>query len=57
VVTRLEGMDGRRAESVVRVANELGLAREDVERARKRGLFKLRMAYGKARTAGQAASG
>ncbi len=51
VVTRLEGMDGRSAQSVVHVADELGLAQEDVEKARKRGLFKLRMAYGKARSA------
>jgi DNA topoisomerase I len=54
VVVRLEGMRGRAAQSVGRVADELGLAQEDVERARKRGLFKLRMAYGKARRADEA---
>ncbi len=57
VVTRLEGMAGEAARSVVHVADELGLAEEDVEKARKRGLFKLRMAYGKARSADGARPG
>jgi DNA topoisomerase I len=56
VVERLEGMGGRPAQSVVKVADDLGLPQEEVERARKRGLFKLRMAYGKARSADEAPS-
>ncbi len=50
VVVRLEGMAGRPRQALVAVADELGLAQEDVERLRKRGLFKLRMAFGKARS-------
>jgi len=49
VVTRLEGMGGRSKQALVAVADELGLAQEAVESHRKRGLFKLRMAFGKAR--------
>ncbi len=49
VVTRLEGMGGRPKQALVAVADELGLAQEAVESHRKRGLFKLRMAFGKAR--------
>jgi DNA topoisomerase I len=57
VVERLEGMGGRRAQSVVKVADDLGMAEEEVERARKRGLFKLRMAFGKARGPDEAREG
>lgn len=51
VITRLEGMEGRPRQALVAVADELGLAQEEVERLRKRALFKLRMAHGKARAA------
>ena len=51
VVTRLEGMGGQAKRALVAVADELGLAQEEVERLRKRALFKLRMAHGKARAA------
>jgi DNA topoisomerase I len=51
VVERLEGMAGRPKQAVVKVADDLGLAQEAVEHERKRGLFKLRMAYGRARSA------
>ncbi len=54
VVTRLEGMQGQTKQALVAVADDLGLAQEDVERLRKRGLFKLRMAYGKARAQAEA---
>ncbi|HEX7021613.1 MAG TPA: type I DNA topoisomerase [Trueperaceae bacterium] len=49
VVTRLEGMSGKSAQDVVEVADSLGLSEEEVRAAHKRGMFKLRMAYGKAR--------
>jgi DNA topoisomerase I len=49
VVTRLEGMAGRPRQALVAVADSLGLAQEEVERLHKRGMFKLRMAYGKER--------
>ena len=54
VVTRLEGMGGRSKQALVAVADELGLAQEAVESHRKRGLFKLRMAFGKARASDDA---
>ncbi len=49
VVTRLEGMAGRQPQDGVSVADELGLAEEAVKAAHKRGMFKLRMAFGRAR--------
>ncbi len=54
VVTRLEGMQGKVKQDPVAVADDLGLVEEDVEKLRKRGLFKLRMAYGKERAAAEA---
>ncbi|MEM7735645.1 MAG: type I DNA topoisomerase [Deinococcota bacterium] len=49
VVIRLEGMEGHDAQDVASAADSLGLKEEDVQAAHKRGMFKLRMAYGKAR--------
>ena len=49
VVVRLEGMNGTEQRPLVEVADELGLAEEDVKAKHKRGMFKLRMAFGKAR--------
>lgn len=51
VVTRLDGL-GRPAESPAEVARRLDRSMDDVEAAAKRARFKLRMAYGKARSAG-----
>jgi DNA topoisomerase-1 len=49
VVVRLEGMQGRSAQDMVTITDDLGLSEEAVKKAHKRGMFKLRMAYGKAR--------
>lgn len=56
VVARLEGMAGNNPQDVASVADSLGLKEEDVQAAHKRGMFKLRMAYGKARKANAANS-
>lgn len=47
-VTRLEGM-GRPAQSTAEVAAALSVSEEEVKRRHKSGMFKLRMAFGKAR--------
>jgi hypothetical protein len=49
VVSRLEGMRGERAQDIATVADGVGLSEEAVKAAHKRGMFKLRMAYGRAR--------
>ncbi len=49
VVTRLEGMRGEGAQDIATVADGVGLSEEAVRAAHKRGMFKLRMAYGRAR--------
>ncbi|MDZ7704866.1 MAG: type I DNA topoisomerase [Trueperaceae bacterium] len=49
VVRRMEGMDGRKAQDAETLADILDLPTEDIEAKHKRGMFKLRMAYGKAR--------
>ncbi|CAA9563609.1 MAG: DNA topoisomerase I [uncultured Truepera sp.] len=49
VVSRLEGMRGGAAQDIATVADGVGLSEEAVRSAHKRGMFKLRMAYGKAR--------
>jgi DNA topoisomerase I len=49
VVMRVEGMKGHKKQDIVAVTDELGLSQEEVEKAYKRGMFKLRIAYGKAR--------
>ena len=49
VVIRLEGMNGDNAQDIATVADTLGMSEEEVKAAHKRGMFKLRMAYGKAR--------
>ncbi|MEX2503126.1 MAG: type I DNA topoisomerase [Trueperaceae bacterium] len=50
VVIRTEGMAGHDATDPDRVATELGLDAEQLAARRKRALFKLRMAFGRART-------
>ncbi len=50
VVVRREGMQGRTAQPVEAVSNELDLPESEVARLHKRGMFKLRMAFGKARS-------
>lgn len=49
VVMRVEGMKGHKKQDIVAVTDELGLSQEEVEKAYKRGMFKLRIAFGKAR--------
>jgi DNA topoisomerase-1 len=49
VVMRVEGMKGHKKQDLVAVTDELGLSQEEVEKAYKRGMFKLRIAFGKAR--------
>jgi DNA topoisomerase-1 len=53
VIKHLEGL-GTNKEDTATVADRLGLSEEDVKAAHKRGMFKLRMAYGRARKAEQA---
>lgn len=50
VVRRLEGM-GRAKETPAQVARALKLSKDEVAQAHKRGMFKLRMAFGRARKA------
>ncbi len=54
VVAAVDGL-GRAAEPLAAVARRLGRSEDDVEAAAKRARFKLRMAYGKARAAGDTA--
>ncbi len=49
VVAKVEGMRGESAQNVAAVARELKLSTEDVKAIHKRGMFKLRMAFGRAR--------
>ena len=49
VVSRLEGMRGESPQDIATVADTVGLSEEAVRAAHKRGMFKLRMAYGRAR--------
>ena len=54
VVTRLEGMLGKPKQVPRAVAGELGLTEAEVGRLQRRGMFKLRMAFGKERAASDA---
>ena len=49
VVKRLEGMGGATKQDIADVADALGLSEEDVKKRHRSGMFKLRMAFGKAR--------
>ena len=49
VVRRLEGWNGNGKQDATAVAQELGLSSDEVQAVHKRGLFKLRMAFGRAR--------
>ena len=49
VVSKLEGMRGEAAQDIATVADSVGMSEEDVKAAHKRGMFKLRMAFGRAR--------
>jgi DNA topoisomerase-1 len=53
VVRRIEGMDGAK-QDVAQIADALGLPEEEVKALHKRGMFKLRMAFGKSRRAAAA---
>jgi len=56
VVARLEGMKGRAPQDVATVADSVGMSEEEVRAAHKRGMFKLRMAFGRARKEGAEAA-
>jgi DNA topoisomerase I len=49
VVMRIEGLKGHSKQDIITVTDELGLSQEEVEKALKRGMFKLRMAFGRSR--------
>ncbi len=49
VVARLEGMNGFEKQDISNITKELSLSEEDIKAAHKRGMFKLRMEFGKAR--------
>ena len=49
VVVKLEGMSSTASQDVASVADSLGMSEEEVKAAHKRGMFKLRMAFGRAR--------
>ena len=49
VVARVEGLNGNSATDAETVAKLLGRSEREVAAMYKRGMFKLRMAYGKAR--------
>ena len=49
VVSKLEGMRGESVQDIATVADSVGMSEEDVKAAHKRGMFKLRMAFGRAR--------
>lgn len=53
VVVRRQGMAGHDAASVADVAAALDIPEEDVSKRERSGLFKLRMAFGKARKENQ----
>ena len=55
VVMRLEGMRNFRPQDINAVTRDLGMSEDSVRAAHKRGMFKLRMAYGKARKDAHAA--
>ena len=54
VVVRAEGMNGSDAIGIEGAADALGIDREEAAARHKRGMFKLRMAYGRARSADSA---
>ena len=49
IVMALEGMQGKPKESMVELADRLGLSEEEVKKVHKGAMFKLRMAFGRAR--------
>jgi DNA topoisomerase-1 len=48
-VVRIEGMNGRAAETPAEAAEAVGVSEEELAARHKRGMFKLRMAFGRAR--------
>lgn len=52
IVTRLEGMLGQAKQDIADVADAVGLSEEDVKKAHKSSMFKLRMSFGRARKSG-----
>ncbi len=55
VVARLEGMNGFVKQDISNIIKDLGLSEEAIKAAHKRGMFKLRMEFGKARKQKKAA--
>lgn len=51
IITRLEGMQGNEQQDIATVADALGLSEEEIKKAHKSSMFKLRMAFGRARKA------
>ena len=49
VVKRLEGIGGEAKQDIADIADSLGLSEEDIKKRHKSGMFKLRMAFGRAR--------
>ena len=49
VVKKLEGIGGEAKQDIADIADALGLSEEDIKKRHKSGLFKLRMAFGRAR--------
>lgn len=49
VVKRLEGIGGEAKQDIADIADALGLSEEDIKKRHKSGMFKLRMAFGRAR--------
>ena len=55
VVARIEGMNGFAKQDISNIIKDLGLSEEAIKAAHKRGMFKLRMEFGKARKQKEAA--
>ena len=53
VVERMEGMNGRDQQDLLSVTEALGLSEEQVKKAHKAGMFKMRIAFGKDRAAAE----
>jgi DNA topoisomerase-1 len=53
VVARIEGMAGQEPQEIIAVTDALGLSEEQVKKAHKAGMFKMRIAFGKERAAAE----
>ncbi|MEZ4605798.1 MAG: topoisomerase C-terminal repeat-containing protein [Deinococcales bacterium] len=54
VISRLEGLAGQAKEDILALTDSLGLSEEEISALHKKALFKLRMAYGRAKREGTA---